>query len=677
MTHFIRRLSAAWILILAGCCMSPDTGDGAEARGDSPPPALPDTWPALPPLGEPERTEDGIPILRLPATALATEGEVTWIPESDSTLEWPLYEATDGQQVYFAIRRENGRFSDLLVRGDQQYHDVLAGLAGVSPHPGGCAAARNGDLVFTAPVERDDPDHGEAVIWRLSPDGTLVRTDTPNTMAARDECRAWLADDGSYALGLLGIVTWDGQQLSEDRDWFIGRTVMGRPDGPRYCFDHCNAREKAATAPATAVLKEAIGCNGANWVAHDDWIAGICSDGSRAVRQREGQEPQVLTDIPDSAASYGQYLALAVDGSLVIALDYHYASYVVWPADGGALSPTRTLDTGDAIADASPTVLLRGLPATVPDAQVGAILLAPRIGFGANGPTSVYSGQSRGGEANKARMARAAEVLPAGKHVAAHEAVVDLKCGAYVRSPLGWEGEQISDWTPPVLPALHAAAVTHPDECLPLKQVVAVPGALDLLLARGRDGHLYAAWLPAPLPLPSGESHWDEEPPPPPAPQKPVPGTGWTQLSKIKALSGVEGLAEHEPFKAQELPPWAAGGGAVVTTDEGREILLTGHGAMTLPPGTTPMATDPYARGAWGAKGKMLVVCKDGCQVVLPGVDEEITVVVPRTADQLILGYADGRLGVYTVPAEGNEVSADPLAATLEAYLRGGRDGAP
>ncbi len=677
MTHLIHRLSAAWILILAGCCLSPETGDGSEATEE--PPTLPDSWPALSPITEPERTQDGIPILRLPATDLASEGDVTWIPDSDSTLEWPLYEATDGAQVYFAIRRENGRFSDLLVRGDQQYTDILAGLAGLTTHPGGCAAARNGDLLLSAPVERDEDERdarGDQVIWRLSPDGELARTDTPNTMGPSDECRAWLADDGRYALGLFGIVAWDGQQLREDRDWFVGRTVMGRPDGPRYCFDHCNAREKAATDPATAVLKDAIGCNGANWAAHDDWIAGICSDGSKAVRMREGQQPQVLTDIPESATSFGQYLALTADGSLVIALDYHYASYVVWPADGGALSPVRTLDAGDVIADASPTLLLRGLPSTVPDAEVGAILLAPRTGFGANGPTSVYSAQSRSGEAHQARMKRAAVVLPAGKHVAAHEAVVDLKCGAYVRSPLGWEGEQISDWSPPVLPALHAAAVTHPEQCLPLKQVVAVPGALDLLLARGKDGHLYAAWLPAPLPLPSGSSHWDEEPPPPPKPQHPEPGTGWTQLSKIKALSGVEGIAEHEPFKAQELPPWAAGGGAVITTDEGREVLLTGHGAMTLPPGTAPMATDPYARGAWGAKGKMLVVCKDGCKVLLTGVDGEITAVVPRTADQLILGYADGRVGVYTVPAEGNDVSSDPLEATLEAYLKGGRDGA-
>ena len=72
----------------------------------------------------------------------------------------------------------------------------------------------------------------------------------------------------------------------------------------------------------------------------------------------------------------------------------------------------------------------------------------------------------------------------------------------------------------------------------------------------------------------------------------------------------------------------------------------------------------------WGALGPRLVECTATCRVLDPGVGVAITSVVPRTADQVILGFADGRVGAYVIPAAGGDpIARHPLTDALDAAL--------
>ncbi len=642
----------------------------------SPPPtasSAPASWPPLAPFHI-ERTEDGVPIVLARPGDADVKGGVRWLSSRGETLEYPTYEATDGGTIYFAVRNNAQEYHDVLVRGGKVYEDVLAGLVGDATNPGGCAATQSGELILSAP--RSAGTRKQQVVWRVpSTGGAPAVFEVPESASAEEDCTAWLDADRTFALGLFGIVTWDGAAFHNDPDWYAGRTVMGSAHGQRWCFASCNAHERAATPPETAARLDLLGRCDAEWTGGGGWIAGVCRGGGRAVRWKEGLDPEVLEGLPTSKATYSTPIALTDRGDLIVGLDYGFATYVVWRAGGTAASPVRTLAAGDRIARASPTALIRGLSAGVPEAELGtaAVVLGPNIGFGANGPTIDYASFEGTVRAHVAQVERARAVLPARPLWVAHEAVIDPTCGTYVRSPIGWEGAEISDWVPPVLPALHAAAVTPSPTCTPLAQVATLPGDRDLLLGRTTAGDLVGAWLPPPLPLPRGESFGDRNPevePPSVPPQHPKPGTGWIPLGRVDALEGAP--ASPEPGDDTRYAPaaWQIAGAALLRSGAA-EILVTRHGAMTLPPGTVPMAVDPYHLGAWGAlSGGRLVVCDAICRVVDPGVGAEITTVVPRTPDQVILGYSDGRVGIFTVPTDGVAITQDPLVPTLTAFLK-------
>ena len=73
---------------------------------------------------------------------------------------------------------------------------------------------------------------------------------------------------------------------------------------------------------------------------------------------------------------------------------------------------------------------------------------------------------------------------------------------------------------------------------------------------------------------------------------------------------------------------------------------------------------------AWGAQGSKLVECTSTCRVLDPGVKDDIVAVVPRNDTTVVLGFADGRMGVYTPPATGGTaVKQHDLAAALAGAL--------
>jgi hypothetical protein len=644
-------------------------GDVAAAAAAPPVPAGPPVFPPLAAAAPALTTEDGLPVLEVSAESAGREGGVQWVFTAWNTLHYAQYHASDGRRVLLAVANRYQEHSDVLIRDGRIYTDVLRGLAEAPANPGGCGAAADGTVLLSAPPEpggRQGPQHA----WIVAPDGTVRHDLLPEYAGAGSDCQAALDPDGRYAVATFRVSVWDGTQFAIDDVWSEPRLRMGGARGPWYCFDSCNAGETAANDPNVDVLKTALDCS-AEYAVHGEWLAGRCRQGNRVVRLKRGGTPEVSEAIPGLPTSKVNDLVLTLAGDVVAALDYGFASYMVWSATG-AVSPQRRLAAGEVLSEASPTLLVRGLPPDVPEAVVAAVELGRSLPFGASGSTYGYAGISRTGEAHAAQVARARAVLPRSERlVVAHEAVVDLACGAYVRSPIGWEGAQIEDWTPPVLPALHRAAVHDPPECLPLEAVTAVPGVPDLLLARTADGELAAAWLPPPLPLPSGTSHFhDQGPPPPPPVQHPRPGTGWTRLGPVAAVVGEPGVPAPGADTAIADDTWQAGGAALVATGAA-EILLTPTGAATLPAGATPRAVMLYAPGAYGALGHQLVACDAArCRILDPGPRSAIVAVVPRTATTVVLGYEDGRIGTYEVPAEGGEaVTENPLASRLRTLL--------
>jgi hypothetical protein len=302
------------------------------------------------------------------------------------------------------------------------------------------------------------------------------------------------------------------------------------------------------------------------------------------------------------------------------------------------------------------------------------VLLGKPIGIDVGGSTYGYQGLQSSAAAHAARFARAKAVLGKdGKLVGAHEAVVDLECGAFVRSPLGWEDVRMHDWIPPTLPKLHAKAVTKPAKCQPLDEVSALPGDPDLLFAT-RGGQLFAAWLPPPLPLPTGEDPRREFMPTPKpaklAKQRPRPGVAWFPLGLADDVQGDDGIADPGGDTAIQGGSWQAGGGAIVLVD-GTPILVVPHGAVTLPKGAKPMAVGTGGKlQVWAAQGEKLVECTTTCRVLDPGVGKDIVAVVPRDETTVVLGFADDRIGVYTLPATGGvAVKQHDLAAAIAGAL--------
>ena len=157
----------------------------------------------------------------------------------------------------------------------------------------------------------------------------------------------------------------------------------------------------------------------------------------------------------------------------------------------------------------------------------------------------------------------------------------------------------------------------------------------------------------------------------PPPQQRPKAGTGWFDVGTARGLVGHPGVPAPGVDTAIAERSWGAGGAATVELGGDVIVLVTPAGAVTIPTATRPMAigTGGPVR-VWGALGPRLVDCTTTCRVLDPGVGVDLTAVVPRTATELILGFADGRVGVYTVPAAGGDaIARHPLADALDAAL--------
>lgn len=624
---------------------------------------------------------DGIPFTTVTRGAAQKTGDVVWVSSASEALTpFPEYEASDGESIYFARRDA----ASVLVRGGKVIEKPLARY-GIEK--GGCAAAYEGRL-FLSGVGTSDADeevvHVEGNTRRIekrkAAEQRAVIVDANGrdevftagpSIGPEEDCQAIAGADGTFALMLFEPLLFDGKTFSKDEraglGWFSGRTVMGSPRGPRFCFESCNATEAAETHPMTKKLVAALDFQGGaspEWIAMGDWVAGARA--GRAVRAKIGGAIETVEGIPASKMLNGSMqIAFTRKGSLVIALDYRFEKYVVWPVGKSALSPVRTLQKGEILSSSSPTLLVRGFDDPLPESSTFAVVGGKNIGVGTGGSTYGYSGIRSGPDAHAARAKRAHAVMGKASLVFAREAAIDPACGTYVRSPIGWEGERIHDWSPPVLPALSPRAVTRPAACMTLTSLAVVPGTPDLILGIS-GGELHAAWLPPPLPLPAGVSHFDRQKPGPAPVQKPQPGTGWLRVGKVDAIVGDAAIADPGGNTAIADGSWGALGAAVITAD-GREILLAPLGAVTLPQGTRPMAIGQNKTfQAWGAIGSKIVVCATTCRILDPGPKENVVAIVPRTETALALGYADGRIGVYEVPQRGGEeVPAHPLTAAL------------
>ncbi|HET6584712.1 MAG TPA: hypothetical protein VFG69_14745 [Nannocystaceae bacterium] len=683
----MRASRFAILAALAGCSSNPAPDDGrpppstaadepAAPDPDGPAPTKPATPDAPPVFGPIDRaartaTEDGIPILAIAVDEPATSGGITWIDKDALALGGlPDDEATDAESIYFVVDDD----SSILVRGGEK-HDGILRHYGIEK--GGCAAARRGEVILSGVRKTGDARRPEQqIVVRIRPDGSEERLDVPYEMTSEEDCRAWLGDRGDFTLALSRFVHYDGKSFREldsrGASWYPGRTTVGAPLGKRFCFRWCNDAEQAATDPLTGPLMDALGVRHTGtgeWAALGDWIAG--ATGAKAVRAGKDGNIETVTGLPESTMLNGSLdIVLTAKGDVVIGTKYRFAEYVVWPVGARKLSPVRRLRSGETMAHASPTMIVRGLGDPLPGGDQSAVVLGKPIAVMAGGSTWGFTELRSSPEAHEARMARAKAVLGRrGKLVAAHEAVVDLTCGDYVRSPLGWEKVQIHDWVPPKPPALHAKAVTKSPRCTKLDRVSALPGAPDLLFATSGD-RLLAAWLPPPLPLPLGTGFHDRGPPPKPEKQRPRPGTGWFELGVADGIAGDDGIAD--PGGDTRIKGgWQAGGAAIITAD-GTSILVRPEGAVTLPNDTTPLAVGTSGTlHVWGAKGAKLVDCAKECRVIDTGVDADIVAVVPRSASILVLGFADGRLGLFTVPATGGTtVRQHALVPAIEAALK-------
>lgn len=622
-------------------------------------------------------TVDGIPVVEVSVAAASKEGLVTFVSKDQEALDTlPDFEASDGRGTYLVVEGEKS----LLVRGGVVHEKPFAryGIA-----KGGCGAARDGSLLLAGVAPSGEEEaftfiDGQGnreqrtrpgthmITVSIGRDGKEVVRTIPRELGQEERCRAWLEADGTFALALFKMIRFDGARFvpfdaKNKLGWATVRTVMGSAAGPRFCFGYCNADEQKETHPQTESILRALDFRSGptpEWIAMGNLVAG--GSKGRVVRAEIGGPIETLDGVPDSNILNGALdLAFTEKGDVVIALDYRFRKYIVWPKGQKGASPVRTLGPGETMAHASPTQIVRGLTSPLPPAQLYAVLIGASTGLGSNGATLGYQSERHGPDSHRARFDRAKKVLGKGRFVGAHEAIVDLDCGAFVRSPWGWEGERPKDWAPPVLPALSPKAVTRPPSCLPLEKVVAVPGDPDFLLGLSK-GKLYGAWLPEPLPLPLGRDMRDDGPPPKAPVQNPRPGVTWFEIGPADSIAGDDGQPEPGDDTAIPSHSWMVGGGAVVTVGT-QSILVTGSRVFTLPGATTPMAieTGSNPKRAWGAIGKKLVVCADACRAIDLGVASDIVAVVPRTDTGLVVTFADGRRGVVDPPATGGETTPE------------------
>jgi hypothetical protein len=665
-----------------------------------------DVWSALPEKPSPPKDPDGIPILRVTSPPPPTTGPLRELSSTGETLEASTYQASDGLTTFIAVRSlpTSQLYSDVVIRGGELRTNALQALGGSETHLGGCGAAADGTMLLSGPApvpgETDGVVHVNADgsrtrktsvkidqhVWIVEPSGKLTRHRLPPAVDAEAVCSAAVERTGRFSLltdGVIGqLVEHDGKEFRIVDNFASRRTRLARALGSRYCFGECSPAEVTATdATIKTTLETALGGCQANYAVYGDLIGARCKDHSLAVRMRVGGELEKLTGLPEprstkSASPYGWIthdgLYFTRDGDLVIELEPRMKQYFVWPAGSKKAGPERVLPDGEVLAWASPIVRVQNLPDAVPPAVVEAVELGARIQWRATGDTYGYRAQHAEATAHEARTKRATDVLPEGDDlVIAHEAVVQRSCGAYVRSPLGHEGEEIQDYYPPALPALFPEAVHVPPMCLPLEEVHALPGDPDLLLARTKEGQLAVAWLPPPLPLPQGRDPRSDEPVEPPPVQHPQPGSGWTVLAPVDRIAGNRGLASPGTNTAIRDGSWQAGGGAVLEVGDAR-LVLTPRGVWTLPPDTKPMAvqTGPTTGKLYGVIGPKLVVCETLCRTLDTADPREIVAVVPRTETEVVLGFATGEAAVYTVPTTGGvETPAHALEAQLEVQL--------
>ncbi len=478
-----------------------------------------------------------------------------------------------------------------------------------------------------------------------------------------------------FSLFAHRLAEYDGEAFELDEHWRADRTLLTTPLGPRYCFNACNEQETAGTsATIVSAIDKALGDCYPRYAVTGDFVAARCHRSQTVVRIHvPSMKVETLPGLPSTNLGDDR-LVLTLDGHVVIQLGVLMQRYMVWSHDTGELSPARSLEQGEILAQTSPTVLVRGLPEPLPRATVSAVAMGQPLSFNPRDIDRANHAIDRGPGAHHARSERAAAVLPKGDFVIAHEAAVQLACGAYVRAPIGYEGEPFAhDFDPPVMPPLSPKAVHQPEPCLPLAEVHAVPGAPDLLLAKTADGQLATAWLPPPLPV---TAHTDRrrpmpEPPAGPPPE-PRPGPGWVVLGPIDSIAGIPG-SPSPGTNPPAMSGWQRGGGAVLTVD-GSTIVLTPGGVWTVPDGTKGMAVQlsPEAK-LYGALGAALVVCDNTCRTLTPSDGREILSVVPRTQGEVIIGYGEGEedATVVRLPARGGtETAAHALQESLRAQLR-------
>ncbi len=647
------------------------------------------------------KTADGLSVMTIKAPkASASHPALRWLSPARSAMHWPEIEASDGARVYAAIDSKNGVRRDILIRDGVVHVDVMPRLSpsGVGPK-GGCVAARAGQVAVALPgLSRDDrlahQMPGEAVF--IGREGQLKRY--PLDRLDRRVCsKSWMDDDGSFIINEdFRTRTRDGEvrpSLGRAPMHTVGMQSTG---GPLVCVaSYCSKDLK--NAPSTAMMKALDArprCSKRKVRIHGRWAAGVCiTDDTVHIsrldldthKQASGaalSRAIERTSVPGKAPT--PLIAITDDGDVIVGLDYRFGKYAVWRTNASRPSPVRELASDEVLSSSNPPLLIRGLGAPAPESDTGATLMGRRLAYGAGGSTSMWPSYNTSAEAVASALERASKVLPAEPVLRyAGDAAVDLNCGSYVRSRRGNEGVRISHGGDVTIPPPTAAEVYHPPDCLPLKQVTAIPGARDVLLAITAKGELAIARLPPPLPLPAAPARraprLRDQPSKAAVPAaKPRPGSAWTVLSgvQVTALQGFGGELANGARKNPGQATWQYSGAALVTVANPArkdDLLVVGHqGSAWLPRAAKPMAALQYNAGFFGAEADVLVVSgEDGRARRFPlSVGSAIDAVVPRTKTSLVIGFADGREAVFDVPATGgNPLYHDAIPARIDAAV--------
>lgn len=671
----------------------------------APRPATVAPWPAFGPVDGKARArdDDGIAYLDVELPALGSTGAVRWIPPVFATLEGLPEESSDGERVYFAASRANG-FHDVLVRDGRVVDDVVSRLARARA-AGGCGAVGRRGVLFVAGKRFGEPDsHDPTGAWRLDASGALVAVDLPGETDA--ECAAWLDDDSAFAIAGRDLRVFDGARFVDRTEAVAVPSLLrlAGARGPRHCDEgECTrgGTKDESVVPhdeaSLRTLRAALGpcappTPAGAFAALGDFLAMACPSG-RVARMKRGEAPEVAEHLPPSRLLNGRYdVALTSDGDVVVGTAAAMHSYVVWRHGESALSPVRTTPPGERISHSSPPVHLRGLLSPIPAESVSSVLLTKPVRLGSTARVA-YRRPMGGAAARLAQAERARQVLGDREIHFVGEAAIEASCGSYTRAPVGHEGMQISDFTPPPQPKLDPALVSKPDHCIGIDRAIALPGNPDFLLAKTADGHLASAWLGAEPRLPPGFD-W----------RRGVPaggirttsasrGSGWTvHPFTVEELVGEQSFsaprnapsdaatptmsptdttrrAPDSEAEVWDRPYYRAGLGVVRLRDA--DILVGPRVAVKLPGAMVPQAViEGSAPRILGSVGAALVVCDTTCRTLDPGPRGAILSVVPRTRDLVVLTYDDGRMGLYEIPSKGGVDAGDhPLSRRLRAVL--------